>query len=212
MAMAQSTWRAEWENEASTEGIRTFGCRPDARKRNSPPLVPSAAPCFARNWGEGARDAEGRVVGREHERVRRRMTGQSPKTGQRLIHVVTGDQSTDSHLEADVDVRVTSPLCFSEREGGAVALASRAQATSRNVGLREGGGAKSADHRCRTRVRRAVCPQRCLNNIEMEGPIGSGVFVAFHERPRRHQSPRNRQKLQRRKEVREVCTRSNQDT
>ena len=23
-------------NEASTEGTRTFGCRPDARKRNSP--------------------------------------------------------------------------------------------------------------------------------------------------------------------------------
>ena len=36
VAIAQSTWRAEWENEASTEGIRTFGCRPDARKRNSP--------------------------------------------------------------------------------------------------------------------------------------------------------------------------------
>ena len=40
-----------------------------------------------------------------------------------------------SHLDTDVDVRVTRPLCFLEREAGAVALASRAQAMSRNVGL-----------------------------------------------------------------------------
>ena len=36
---SQSTHRSEWsrtsENKASTERIQTFGCRPDARKRNS---------------------------------------------------------------------------------------------------------------------------------------------------------------------------------
>ena len=63
------------------------------------------------------------------------MTGQCPKTGQRLIDAVTGDQSTDRHLQANIDVRVTSPLCFPEWEAGAVALASRVQAMSRNVGL-----------------------------------------------------------------------------
>ena len=41
-----------------------------------------------------------------------RTTAQCPKTSQRLIDVVTSDQDTDSHLEADVDVRVTSPSAF----------------------------------------------------------------------------------------------------
>ena len=84
--------------------------------------------CFARN-SRDSRDAEGSLVGREHERVRRRMTGRRPTTGQRLVDVVTGDQRT-----ADINVRVTRPYCSLEREAGAVALASRAQAMSRNVG------------------------------------------------------------------------------
>ena len=51
-------------------------------------------------------------------------------TGQSLAGTVTGDQRADSPLETDFDFRVTSPLCFLEREAGAVALASRAQETS----------------------------------------------------------------------------------
>ena len=39
-------------------------------------------------------------------------TGQCPKTGLRLVDAVTGDQSTDSHLDTDIDVRVTSPTLF----------------------------------------------------------------------------------------------------
>ena len=55
------------------------------------------------------------------------MVGRRPTTGQRLGDAVTGDQS----LEADIDVSVTCPLCFPEREASAVALASQAQETSR---------------------------------------------------------------------------------
>ena len=57
-------------------------------------------------------DAEGRVVGHKHERVRSGMT--VPSRCRR---------------------RATSPFCIPEREAGAVALASRAQETSRTGGL-----------------------------------------------------------------------------
>ena len=60
---------------------------------------------------------------------------------------------------------------------------------------REGGGALNADDdRCRTRVRRA------FREENGDGGPFLGVAMAFTGRPRRHQSPRNRHKLQRRKE------------
>ena len=58
-----------------------------------------------------------------------------------------------------------------EQEGGAIALASRAQDISRKVGLPR--RRRGTEHRCRTRVRRAVLPKRCMNKVEMEGPCGS---------------------------------------
>ena len=42
---------------------------------------------------------------------------------------VTGYQSADSHLDTDIDVRITSSLCFLEQEAGAIARASRGQET-----------------------------------------------------------------------------------
>ena len=80
--------------------------------------------CFARN-SRKARDAEGCPVGREHGRVRSRMTGLSP------LGAVKGAQNTDGHFDIDSDVWVTSQPCFPEREDGAVALASRAQESPR---------------------------------------------------------------------------------
>ena len=80
--------------------------------------------CVARN-SRKARDAEGCPVGREHGRVRSRMTGQSP------LGAVKGAQNTDGHFDIDSDVWVTSQPCFPEREDGAVALASRAQESPR---------------------------------------------------------------------------------
>ena len=64
------------------------------------------------------------------------MTGQSPLTGQRLVDSVTGDQSTDSHPETDIDVRVHSQPCFLRREAGVKALASRPQETRHANALR----------------------------------------------------------------------------
>ena len=78
--------------------------------------------CFA-CCSRDARDAEDNVVGREHERVRIRMTLQN------VASTVTGDQGADSPPETNVDVRVTRPPCFHEREAGAGAFASRAQET-----------------------------------------------------------------------------------
>ena len=82
--------------------------------------------CFA--WySRDARDAGGSLVDRKHERVRRRTTGKCPVTGQGVVYAVTGDQSTDSHLNVDVDV--TSQPYFFWLEACANALASRAQET-----------------------------------------------------------------------------------
>ena len=69
------------------------------------------------------------LLAASHQRVR------SPMTRQNLVGTVTGDQCTDSHLDTDIDVSVTSSLRFPEQEAGAVARASRAQAMSRNVGI-----------------------------------------------------------------------------
>ena len=80
--------------------------------------------CFA--WkSRDARDAEGCPVGREHGRVRSRVTGQS------LVGAVKGDQNTDGHFDIDGDVYVTGQPYFPEREDGADALASRAQESPR---------------------------------------------------------------------------------
>ena len=50
------------------------------------------------------------LVGHKHEqRVCRRMTGQRP------VDAVTGNQSTDNHLNTDIDVRVTSLVLLSGR-------------------------------------------------------------------------------------------------
>ena len=139
------------------------------------------------------------VVGREHERVRRRMTGRSPKTGQHLGDAAASDQSTDGQLETDmwkrgavaVSLQATfvRPTSASGRtvksscsSKGAWACATHALPFSTTVpqqnlllsrrlvqlhlqaehrkchemtACREGGGARSADHRCGTRVRRA---------------------------------------------------------
>ena len=70
--------------------------------------------CFA--WySRDAREDPG--IAREHERVCRRKTGQCPTTGHRLVDAVTGDQITDSHLDTDIDVRVTSQSCCPGRGG-----------------------------------------------------------------------------------------------
>ena len=60
-----------------------------------------------------ARNAEGRVVGREQERVRRRMTGQSPKTGVKIWPMLSHATkvSRDRHAEARaVDVSLLATL------------------------------------------------------------------------------------------------------
>ena len=57
---------------------------------------------FAQNFWD-PRDAGGRVVRREHERVRRRMTGRSPKTGQDLATLSRATE-VPSHLETDMKV------------------------------------------------------------------------------------------------------------
>ena len=57
------------------------------------------------------------------------MTGQCPTTRRSLVDAAAGDQSTESHLNTDIDVRVTSQPCRHEQEAGAGALASRAQET-----------------------------------------------------------------------------------
>ena len=73
--------------------------------------------CFARN-SRDARDVEANTVGRKYVPVRSRIH-------QNLVGTVTGDESTDSNLGTDIDVRVARPLCFLEREAGAVASACR---------------------------------------------------------------------------------------
>ena len=65
--------------------------------------------CFA--WHSSYdREAGGGLVGRRHERVRSRMTVRS------VVRAAAGDPRHDSHLDTDIDVRVTT-----------VAIASRAQ-------------------------------------------------------------------------------------
>ena len=57
------------------------------------------------------------LMAAKHKRVRTRTTGQ------RLVDVVAGDQSTDRHSDTDIDIRVTSQPCFLGLEAGANALA-----------------------------------------------------------------------------------------
>ena len=56
-------------------------------------------------------------------------------TGRSLVGADRGDKHTDNHFDIDSGVCATNPPSFLEWEAGAVALASRAQAMSRNVGL-----------------------------------------------------------------------------
>ena len=87
--------------------------------------------CHSRN----ARDTGGSLVGREHERVCRRVTGHCATAGQRL------DDTVDRRPKYRQPSRYRDGrLChqsamFLEREAGAVAFASRAQKTSRERGL-----------------------------------------------------------------------------
>ena len=82
-------------------------------------------------YSRDACDAGGSLVARKHERVWMGMTHRCSAAVQRLVDAVTRDQSTDRHLDTDIDVRVTSQPRFPEREAGAAAPASRAQETPR---------------------------------------------------------------------------------
>ena len=73
-----------------------------------------ACPCSGHGLDSTCRDAGGSLVGLRHEFFCIRMTDQSPNG---RSAPVTCDQNTDSHLDTDGDVRVTSQLCFPEREG-----------------------------------------------------------------------------------------------
>ena len=134
---SQSTHRSEWsslqETKPGEKGSRRSGV--DQTRERGIHCLPCAKcrsvgrRCFA-CCSRDARDAEDNVVGREHERVRIRMTRQN------VAIIVTGDQGANSPPETDVDVRVTSPPCFHERDAGAGAFASRAQETpGRNIDL-----------------------------------------------------------------------------
>ena len=52
--------------------------------------------------------SECRSKGRQRLRVHKRTTSQCPKTGQCVVDSVASDQSTDRHLDADIDVPATS--------------------------------------------------------------------------------------------------------
>ena len=112
-----------------------FGWRPDGWKKNHRCLRSECRSkslhCFAR-YSRDARDG-GSLVGRKHDRVRRRTTGKYSTTGQGMVDAVADDQRTDRNLDADMGVRVTSQSTpqpsFPEREADAKALASRAQET-----------------------------------------------------------------------------------
>ena len=130
--------------------------------------------CFSRN-SRHARDAEGRVVGREHERVRSGMTGQS------LFGAVKGDQNTDGHFDTDSDVCVTSQPCFPER-GSMVPLHLLAEHRKRRASTtacREGGKARKNTGR-RTRPQCSASLMRDSNYMVCFMwicEVISGVFV-----------------------------------
>ena len=89
--------------------------------------------CFAQN-SRDALDVEGSLVGREHERVRSRVTAPGD--------VATGDQSSDSHLDADIGVRVTSqPFFLSRRLVQLHVQAEHVKRRKSTVAFREGGKA-----------------------------------------------------------------------
>ena len=113
VAALQSTHRSEWSSPSETMprqiGSRRWSCdqtRERGTRCSTCATCRSAGRrCFA-CCSRDARDAADNVFGREHERVRIRMTRQN------VASTVKGDQRADSPPETDVDVRVTSPPLF----------------------------------------------------------------------------------------------------
>ena len=109
------------------------------------------------------------------------MTGQCPKTGQRLVDAVTVDQSSDSHFDTGGDVRVASQRCFPEREAGADALASRAQETPSKHHCREGGKAKTSAGRRTVERQRSHCSIAVAHaRLELHGELDVDMRDQFH--------------------------------
>ena len=131
VAASESTRRSEWSSPTENEprpresgrsgGGPTHG-RETRRSRSECRRVVHR--CFAL-YSRDARDVGGSLVGRTHERVRRRTTGRNSNTGQHSVDALTG------HLNTDIDARVTSQPSFLGRKAGANTHASRAQETSR---------------------------------------------------------------------------------
>ena len=139
--------------------------------------------CFA-SYSRDARDAEGRVVGRQHERVRRRMTA----SAQRQVSAwSTLSQATKVPTAISVPISTSvSPVHSTYSSGRLVQLHLQAEHRKRHEmsAYREGAGAKSADHRCRTRVRRAECFHTDASTKWSMDTL-MGVSVAIPERLRR---------------------------
>ena len=137
VAASQSTRRSEWSSPSETKprprGSGRSGADPTHEGITAAfvPSVEAWAVTFLPRTQETPAMLKAGMLAASTQRVRGRMAGQCPTAGKRLVDSVTGDQSAGSHLETDIDVRVTSQPCFSWREAGANALASRAQETPR---------------------------------------------------------------------------------
>ena len=136
-------------------------------------------------------------------------TGERSANAQRHASAAfAGDQSTDRHLNTNIDVRVTSQPCFPGREAGANEFESRAQVTSRECidgepfGLprMRNGAEKHGKTHCGPSSRQA--PERLL--LKDVGGTGLGGTLAVHVRSRYLAHARFHSRIQRHKEVRPV--------
>ena len=82
-----------------------------------------------------------------------------------LLALSKAIKNTDGHFDIDIAVRVTSPLCFPERDAGAVALASRTQESPRK-------------HRSPPRRRKAVQKHRQATRI-VSSMWSCGVILRY---------------------------------
>ena len=137
--------------------------------------------CFA-SYSRDARDAEGRVVGRQHERVRRRMTA----SAQRQVSAwSTLSQATKVPTAILVPISTSvSPVHSTCSSGRLVQLHLQAEHRKRHEmsAYRDDGGAESADL-AHAGSKSRIFPHRCFNKMEMDTFLG--VSVAIPERLRR---------------------------
>ena len=144
--------------------------------------------CFA--WSRDARDPGG-MLGHKHERVCWRMARRLPAC-QRLVDV-TGDQSTDSHLDTDIDVSLASVFFVG---GRLVQMHLQAEHWQRHANAlmvntaayRECGKTKRRTVRCTVKRQLLsdrtahVCRALFRNNILSVFPLNR----SWRERPGRH--------------------------